>query len=195
MTKQIERRMVASDVSALDIRADGDDSRDMLTGYAALFNTRTDIGYFTEEIAPGAFKDLQDVRALWNHDSNHPIGRMGKNLKLKQDERGLHFELEPINDMGRKVAEDVRSGLVDGMSFGFEVVDDEWKRGKDGASDHRIIREVKLWEVSPVTFPAYKDTEVNLRSWEKFKEQNEGDEIEARKRRLKFKRAAHELAR
>lgn len=194
MTNKIERRAFVAD-TPIEVRED-ENSR-AIGGYAAVFNRSTDIGYFTEEIAPGAFKDMEDVRALWNHDSNHPIGRMGKNLTLKQDKKGLYFELDPLPDTptGNEVLANIRSGLVDGMSFGFEVVDDEWKRGKDGAQDHRVIREVKLWEVSPVTFPAYKDTEVNLRSWEKFKEQNAGDEVESRKRRIKFKHAAHKLAR
>lgn len=195
MTNKIERRAFASD-APVEVRGDGEGRA--ISGYAALFNTRTEIGgYFTEEIAPGAFKDLQDVRALWNHDSNHPIGRMGKNLSLKQDKRGLYFEIDPLPDTttGNEVLENIRSGLVDGMSFGFEVLKDEWTRGEDDESDHRVIREVKLWEVSPVTFPAYKDTEVNLRSYEQFKEQVEGTDVDARKRRLKFKKAAHQLAR
>jgi len=179
-------------VTPLEVR--GENDAQALNGYAAVFNSKTDICPFTEEIAPGAFKNLSDVRALWNHDSNHPIGRMGKNLTLKEDERGLSFELEPVNETGRRVMEDVRSGIVDGMSFGFQVTRDEWE-SRDGEKDHRIIREVELWEISPVTFPAYKDTEVDLRSHEAFRQEVEGCDVAARKRRLNMKAQLHKLAR
>lgn len=191
MTKNIERRRLGE--SEINVETRAEDQAGVMVGYAALFNTRTDIGPFTEEIAPGAFKDLGDVRALWNHDSNFIIGRTGKNLTLKQDERGLRFELTPINQRGRDVQEDVRSGLVDGMSFGFRVLNDSWET-RDG-KEHRTIEEVELWEISPVVFPQYKETSVDLRSYEAFKATNEGCEIEARKRRLKFKHAARKLAR
>ena len=146
-----------------------------LTGYAAVFNSEADIGgYFREVIAPGAFADTlkdSDVRALVDHDSGRLIGRKSNGtLRLSEDKRGLKVEIDlPDTSDGRDVAALVERGDMDGMSFGFMVTHDEWDETSDPPT--RTIHAVNLREVSAVTFPAYDDTSLALRTLEGAKEE------------------------
>ncbi len=138
-----------------------------IAGYAAVFNSPSvDMG-FIESIRPGAFRDhlSDDVRFLWNHDSNLPLGRTKNgSLRLWEDERGLQFELTvPDTTWGRDALESVRSGIVDQMSFGFQTLEDFWGNTQDGKRTRELIR-VRLIEVSAVTFPAYVDTAAAVRA-------------------------------
>lgn len=145
--------------------ADGEPAQ--IVGYAAVFNTPTDIFWFREQIAPGAFtrtlKEKPDVRALFDHDSGKPIGRTTNgSLSLREDQTGLSVEITPPETtVGKDTIENVRSGLVTGMSFGFNVVTDEWSM-RDG-KELRTIHDLDLWEVSVVTFPAYEAAQAQAR--------------------------------
>jgi HK97 family phage prohead protease len=157
---KLERRALSA---PLEMRGDGQ----TIAGYAAVFNSETDIGgMFREKIAPGAFDATMkgDVRALWNHDTNHVLGRTkAGTLRLSVDKRGLAVEIDlPDTQAARDLRENMRLGNVDGMSFGFRVTKQEWD--ETGATPLRTIQEVELFEVSAVTFPAYEDTEIALRS-------------------------------
>ena len=145
------------------------DARDVITGYAAVYNSDSvDLGFFTEVIRPGAFKralqESQDVRALLDHQTGKIIGRTkAGNLSLSEDERGLRVELSPIDtEDGRTAVEWVRSGVVDGFSFGFQTVSDKW--GTKGGRAYRELLDVDLFEVSLVAFPAYPATSAGLRA-------------------------------
>ena len=157
-------------------------------GYAALFNSRTDIGgMFSEELAPGAFAETlktADVRALVNHDSGRVIGRSSAGtLRLKDDDTGLVVEIDlPDTTDGRDLAVQLERGDVSGMSFGFRVTHDEWD--ETGDLPARTIRAVELLEVSAVAWPAYDDTSLALRSL---------DEARKEQRRKNFSAAAHRL--
>jgi hypothetical protein len=137
-------------------------------GYAALFNSWSqDLGGFREQIAPGAFaKSLlaDDVRALMNHDKNYVLGRnRSGTLVLAEDDRGLRFEVTaPNTQWARDLAESVKRGDINQCSFGFQAVRDDWRRA-DGI-DERTLLEVRLFDVSIVTYPAYLDTNANVRS-------------------------------
>jgi hypothetical protein len=153
-----------------------DNSR-TVAGYAAVFNSPTDIGgAFREQIAPGAFtKALTgDVRALFDHDTSMVLGRTKSGtLRLSEDSRGLAVEIDlPDTQLGRDLSASLARGDIDGMSFGFRVTDQEWD--ETGNTPLRTIRGVELFEVSVVTFPAYADTEVALRSLEQSRN-SEGD--------------------
>lgn len=144
-------------------------AQDIITGYAAVYNSDSlDLGFFTEVIRPGAFsraiEESQDVRALLDHNTGKIIGRTkAGNLTISEDERGLKVTLQPIDtEDGRTAIEWVRSGVVDGFSFGFETLTDKWGL-KDGRS-YREILDLNLFEVSLVAFPAYTATSVALRS-------------------------------
>jgi HK97 family phage prohead protease len=156
-----ERRFVVA-----ELRADGDKPK--ITGYAALFNAVTDLGMFREQIAPGAFSASlakpDDVRALWNHDPNIVLGRnTAGTLTLSEDERGLRIEIDPPDTQwGRDAVTSIRRGDVSQMSFGFFTHRESW----DYEQNMRTLEEVELFDVSPVTFPAYADTTVAVRSME-----------------------------
>lgn len=141
-----------------------------LAGYAAVFNQYSESnGNWTEIIRPGAFsksiKD-KDVRALWNHDDSEVLGRTGNGtLKLSEDAHGLAIEIDPPKTAtAQDRVELIRRGDVNQMSIGFITTKDLWTtKGKDGM-DTRDLLEIDLWEVSPVTFPAYPQTSIALRS-------------------------------
>jgi HK97 family phage prohead protease len=178
----IERRDIRS---APELRKDGDAK--VAAGYAALFNTETDIGgYFRERIAPGAFKDAikGDVRALIDHDTGRVIGRTAAGtLRLSEDATGLSVEIDlPDTTDGRDLAVQLDRGDITGMSFGFRVTHDEWD--ETGDTPLRTIHSVELFEVSAVAFPAYDDTSIGLRSL---------DAARAEKRRKNFNAAATRL--
>lgn len=143
-----------------------------LSGRAAPFNSETQIGGdkwgFREKISPGAFKKSiaeRDIVLLDNHDMARPLARTSaKTLELSEKKDGLHFTGQPAEtSYGRDVVINARSGNYGGMSFGFEVIKDSWQRGENGQPDLRTLEEVRLHEVSVVTFPAYGDTDVKVR--------------------------------
>jgi HK97 family phage prohead protease len=138
------------------------------TGHAAVFNTIESSGWFREQVAPGAFTESlkeDDVRALWNHDTTIVLGRnKAGTLKLREDDKGLAVEITPPDtQQARDLMETINRGDVTQMSFGFQVKKATWTEEED-EEDLRTIEQVKLWEVSPVTFPFYKDTDVSLKS-------------------------------
>ena len=169
-----------------ELRAD--DTGKVAKGYAALFNTKADIGgYFTETIAPGAFSETiksSDVRALIDHDSGRVIGRStAGTLRLQEDDKGLAVEIDlPDTSDGRDLAVQLDRGDISGMSFGFRVTHDEWD--ETGDIPARTIHKVELYEVSAVAFPAYDDTTIALRSL---------DEARKEQKRKNFNAAAHRL--
>jgi len=159
----------------LRIKKDGDEPV-RIEGYAAVFNKDSEDMGFIERLAPGAFKNAlktSDVRALFNHDSNIILGRTSAGtLELKEDKKGLLMTVTPpdtqlIRDM---VLSPIERGDITQQSFGFTVKADEW-RDIDKDTPVRTITEVKeLFDVSPVTFPAYPDTTVALRSLDNIKQ-------------------------
>lgn len=161
----IEKRAVPFEVRA------GEDGKPRLRGLAVVFNVEAVIGgYFREVIRPGAFTKTiaeRDIKCLWNHDSNFVLGstRAGT-LLLQESIRGLEVDDDPPT-LGANAGflESIERGDVTNMSFMFEVIKENVTRF-DNEMDLREILEVKLWEVSPVTFPAYKDTEIGLRAAE-----------------------------
>ena len=139
-----------------------------IVGYAAIFNAlSTPMMGFREKIAPGAFKKTineADIRALWNHNPDYVLGRTkSKTLKLAEDERGLAIEIIPPDTTWAKdLMISMERGDVNQMSFGFQTVKDQWEKLENGSI--RTLLEVKLLDVSPVTFPAYPQTEALIRS-------------------------------
>ena len=143
------------------------DGEPVIVGYAALYNSPTQIGSFTEVIKPGAFDDVVDgdVRMLINHDPNQVVGRMTSGtLKLELDERGLKYEAKPgSQSYARDLVESIRRGDISGSSFAFSVKPDgqEWNEDR---TERSIFRVDSLAEVSAVVFPAYASSSVSVRS-------------------------------
>lgn len=155
------KRAVPTDGSATGSRT--------VEGYAAVFNSMSKkLGWFTEEIAPDAFRecDMSDVVALFNHNPDLVLARTPKTLTLGVDERGLKYSFEaPETTVGNDLLisldrEDIRTS-----SFAFDVEAEEWTWGENGQPDHRKITKIsKLYDVSPVTYEAYPDTDCAKRS-------------------------------
>lgn len=144
-----------------------------VSGYAAKFNTRSEnLGTTTapwfEEIAPGAFPDLngQDVRALVNHNPDCILARSKRgsgSLTLRIDAVGLHYQFEaPDTQVGRDLLASIKRGDIDQSSFSFMVEKDEWSE-EGGVSIRRILKISTLLDVSPVAYPAYESTSVSAR--------------------------------
>jgi len=181
--ENLERRFVP--LAEIELRA-GEGDTPVIEGYAAVFNKWGSEAYgFREKIAPGAFKKTikgGDVRALFNHDPNHVLGRQSNGtLTLKEDDRGLsmHTDINADDPDAMSVYAKVRRGDVNGQSFGFVVREEEWKYFDDDTKlPERIIREVDLFDVGPVTFPFYEQTDVTvaLRSLERNRPQNDDDD-------------------
>ena len=157
---KLETRVV--EVDEFEVREDASGMH--LEGYAALFDSRSEnLGGFTETIAPGAFraslKSRNDVKLLWNHNTDAVLGstRSGT-LSLNEDSRGLRVVATlPNTTHGRDASELVKRGDVTGFSFGFSLPN----RGGDSWSDdgtERVLKSVRLHEVSLVAFPAYPET-------------------------------------
>lgn len=151
-----------------------------VTGYAAVFNSRSqEMWGFVEEIDARAFDeaDMSDVRALFNHDPNLLLARTPNTLKLSVDERGLRYEFDlPDTTAGADLAELLRRGDVTQSSFGFTIDQDEWEEREGELPLRRITKIKRLFDVSPVTYPAYQEASVALRSLERWREEHQPKE-------------------
>ncbi len=161
----VEERCVA--MGGVEVR-EAEGGEPVIRGHAAVFNRLSVFLWgFREQIAPGAFVDSlgADVRALWQHDSARVLGRTAAGtLKLWEDNEGLGFEVTPPDTQdGRDAVTLIGRGDVDQMSFGFTVPigGEEWSEDEAGIPI-RTLKRVNLIEISPVTFPAYPDTEVGI---------------------------------
>ena len=151
-----------------ELRAEGDGMT--FVGYAAKFNSPSeDLGGFVETIEPGAFRrslrSRNDVKLLVNHDTGRVLAstRSGT-MKLYEDEIGLRVEASlPNTTDGRDMAELLRRGDLNKMSFGFSVIKDSW----NNEMTERTLKSVRLFETSIVAFPAYAATEAMVRSLDK----------------------------
>lgn len=161
----VERRSVAESVASEE-RMDPEPATGAgFEGHAIVFDALSlDLGGFREKIAPGAvdrtLRENLDVRALWNHDSAQPIGRLSANtLALRADGTGLLVQILPPSWAHAQV-ESVERRDVTGMSFGFRALDDEWML--EGPVPIRTVLDMRVSEVSIVSFPAYPSTDVRV---------------------------------
>lgn len=170
----------------VEVRASAENEKPRIRGYAAKFNVESEnLGsesyQFREIIEPGAFSDVlnDDVRALLNHDPNFILARSKAGegtLRIGQDDVGLWYEFEaPDTQAGRDLMESIRRGDIDQSSFSFTVQRDgqKWEEKQEGEGPtfikRTIMKVARLFDVSPVTYPAYPDATVALRSLETFK--------------------------
>lgn len=140
----------------------------VIEGYFAVFNSNYELWpNASEQVAPGAFRETLggDIRALSDHDTRLVLGRTtAGTLSLREDDKGL-FGTIKINEQdgdAMNLYARVQRGDVSQCSFGFDILDEEYIEQPDGGALW-IIRKVKLYEVSVVTFPAYVETAVSAR--------------------------------
>lgn len=156
-----ERRSVA--YTTLELREAGEGN--VFTGYAALFDSPSEPMPFTEYVRRGAFSktlnDGADVRLLIDHEGVPLARTRSGTLMLQEDDRGLRVEatLDPMNPDAQRVMSAMRRGDLSQMSFAFRTIKDNFSA--DGMV--RELREVQLFDVSVVTYPAYEDTIAELR--------------------------------
>jgi len=181
----------------VELREDGDGRK--ITGYGAVFYNADDEGTqfqlwedAYERILPGAFDRAiaeDDVRSLFNHDVNIVLGRnTSGTLALSVDEVGLRYEITaPDTQLVRdQVVAPIERGDVSGSSFMFVPIRANWtdEDSEDGRSvEIREVREVELWEVGPVVFPAYDASTSSLRQTDIAEARSERDEWRAAMRR------------
>lgn len=182
-TSRMELRDRSRDEAGIVIRAatTGPEGQ-QFAGHAAVFNSRTAIGNplswgFYEQVNPGAFtKTLKegDARFLVDHDSALLVARVSAgDLRLAEDDLGLAVDADLDEEVSyvRDLVRNVDKRRITGMSFGFQVVKDDWNTeeietndGNTAEVEVRTIHEVRLFEVSAVTFPAYEETDAALRA-------------------------------
>jgi hypothetical protein len=184
-----ERRYTKQGRAKVGIR-DRADGKPAIVGYGAMYYDGTPETQYTlwplvvERIMPGAF-DLtiaeDDIRGLFNHDPSMLLGRVAATtMRLSTDNVGLRYEIDPgETQVGRDVTEHVRRGDLSGSSFSFQITDERWY--EEGDLEVREILGVKLYDVGPVTFPAYESTSAGLRC-------ESGELVEARAGYEKWKR-------
>lgn len=144
-----------------------------LDGYGAVFDQWTVIedsyGEYREQISPGAFRRTLGMRMpilQFDHGSHPLIGSipLGRITSINEDAHGLRVKARlSDNWLVQPVRDAIRDGGITGMSFRFRILNEDWDRGMDGMEE-RTIREVELYEVGPVVFPAYEQTSVGVRS-------------------------------
>ena len=187
----LERRNFRVDKIVVERR---ENAAPKIAGHAAVFNALSeDLGWFREKIDPGAFAATikeDDVRALFNHDPNLVLGRnVSGTLRMTEDGVGLAIEVDPPDTQAaRDVMVLIDRGDVSQMSFAFRVLEEAWEYGEKGEPDIRTLKKVRLYDVSPVTYPAYPQTDVALRShqvWtEQRKKEDPRNDLELRRRML-----------
>lgn len=184
----MERRITnGGQACRLETRADGGKTA---IGYGAVFYREGDSGTeyplgkgVAERVDARAFDAAiqrgDDVRALFNHEPDHLLGRSASGtLRLSVDESGLRYEIDlPDTQAGRDVATSIERGDLSGSSFSFNVERADWS--EENGRDIRTIKSVRLFDVGPVTFPAYAATSAALRS--------EGDDSDAQAERDAWK--------
>jgi HK97 family phage prohead protease len=182
VTRSMELRDRSRDEAGIIIRAAAEADGSQFVGHAAVFNSRTAIGNpltwgFYEEINAGAFtKTLKegDARFLVDHDTSLLVARVSAgDLRLGEDDLGLAVDSDLDTEVSyvRDLIRNVDKRRITGMSFGFQVVKDDWKTeevetndGNSAEVEIRTIQEVRLFEVSAVTFPAYEETDAAVRA-------------------------------
>lgn len=164
-----ELRYIPMD-DAQEVRSDGDDGEKKAVGMGIVYDTWTELfpGY-KERIMPGAVKRDKIVKSFFNHDPSMVLSTTKSKppLELNDTDKGLEF-ISPIppTSYGNDLMINLERGNVKGASFAFSVPDDGQKRWEEDGVYYREIRKLTLYEIGPVTDPAYMSTSANLRSAE-----------------------------
>lgn len=153
---ELERRTLSTD---FEVRQQGDTLT--IAGYAYKFYTRSqNLGGFVEQVRPGAGDESarqDDIRALFNHDPSITLGRsVSGTLRVAEDSEGLNYEVSADSRQSyvRDLAISLERGDVTQSSFAFRVIEDDWGFTEDEFPLRTLVK-IALFDVSPVTYPAY----------------------------------------
>jgi hypothetical protein len=193
-TPNKERRSVAMEIS-MDGMGEGETP--MMRGHAAVFDSPSEMlaGCFREIIKPGAFAEAlkgSDVRALFNHNPDLILGRSSSGtLRVVEDATGLAIEIDPPDTTtGRDLQVSMKRGDIKEMSFAFTVAEDgdEWTRDPDNSGNwtRTISKFERIYDVSPVTYPAYPETDCAVRSLDSIKAKEAPPQDDSFMRRLRL---------
>ena len=173
----------------VNYRADGEGMPKEIGGIAAVINSVTDLGYFEEVIMAGAFDNAlnkeYDIRCLFNHEAELILGRTKANTcnVFVNADGNLEYTWIPDyeNPTHMSVVRSIMRGDITQSSFAFTIKEQTWSEStKYGTMGKRTIKVIEdLYDVSPVTYPAYEDTEADARSIAQLRDQEL--EIEAAK--------------
>jgi HK97 family phage prohead protease len=191
ISETAERRFFSSEVRTLRNEEESTDfSPAIIEGYAAKFDSTTVIGYyyqFGEKIRKGAFDEVlnDDVRCLFNHNPNYVLARCNEGkgtLTLSVDEIGLKYSYEtPDRQYARDLQNAIELGDISQSSFAFDVEEETWTEIDGQMTQREIIKFKRLYDVAPVTYPAYADTEVAKRSLDAFKKKTEKPDLDEKR--------------
>ena len=188
-------------ISKLEVRQSDENSPVVVSGIVVPYGVLSDEDslYFRERFLNGAFaKSIlnDDIKAYWMHEKTYIFGSTKANtLRLEEKTAGLYFEIDmPETTMGKDAVISIKRGDIDGMSFSFQAIIQEWDE-TDPENVLRTISEAKLYEISPEPFPAYSTTSLSARSaqgdlneYKEFKDNEEREKnkinIESMKRNL-----------
>lgn len=153
-----------------EFRVEKKEKRTVITGYSAVFNKDSEDMGFVERIAPGAFTDAlkgSDIRALFNHNPDFVLGRQRSGtLRMSQDDKGLLMELDPPDtSLGRDLMTLIERGDIGEQSFSFIVEEERWENiapDSKKTPKRTIVKVKEVRDVGPVTFPAYRPTDVSV---------------------------------
>lgn len=177
---EVERRFTPMDIRPIKVET-RDDGTKKIVGLAVVYydgTPRTEYELFPgvrERIQHGAFsallKEGTDTRALFNHDPSQLLGRTtAKTLKLKSTRYGLDYTiLPPDTQAAHDVVALLERGDLSGSSFSFDIGEEKWTEDEDGNEIREIKVVSKLYDVGPVTFPAYEATTANTRSLDSYR--------------------------
>jgi uncharacterized protein len=161
-------------LEAAELRVEARGVKPVIRGYAIVYNRLSEpLGFFREQIAPEAVTRTLaggvDLRALVDHNPEKPLGRIAAGtLRVETDAHGLRVEIDPPQTTyGHDILESIRRGDVTGMSFAFRTITERWD--ESATPPIRTVLDMDVREVSVVTFPAYPQTEVALRSLAAFR--------------------------
>lgn len=164
-----DREQRQTRTAATNFRTEEHDGQKKIEGYFAVFGSNY-------EMWPGASESIDshafdgalndDVRALIDHETRLVLGRTtAGTLKLRTDEHGLwgSIEINPDDTDAMNLYARVQRGDVSQCSFGFDILQERTDIDESTGDVHWTIESVKLYEVSCVTFPAYKETGISAR--------------------------------
>jgi hypothetical protein len=179
---EIERRFISSEVAGIEVRA-SEDGKFGIRGLGAVIGAFSeDLGGFKERNAEGAFDEaikVSDIRGLFNHDPNYVLGRMGRTMRVSADARGMHYDIPELPASRADVREAIERRDVEGSSYSFTLREggDRWDE-----EDNMLVRTIlpggvaRIYDLGPVTFPAFRATTVAKRCAEMVRDAFGADE-------------------